>query len=140
MEQVVLFTFLGLGIGAAYALTGVGLVAIYKGSGIVNFAQGAFAMFSAFCFAMLARTGIPALVAALLTIAGAAAAGSVLYVLVMRPLRNAASLAQVVACIGLFVLLDASAVLLWNADILKGTIAPAVLPTSTFRFAGAVVG
>jgi branched-subunit amino acid ABC-type transport system permease component len=43
MEDFLLFAILGCGAGAAYALTGLGVVLIYKGSGVVNFAQGAVA-------------------------------------------------------------------------------------------------
>ena len=44
MHNFVLFTILGLGAGDVYALLGLGLVLVYKGSGIVNFAQGAIGM------------------------------------------------------------------------------------------------
>ena len=49
MEQFLLFAILGFGAGAAYGLIGLGVVLIYKGSGVVNFAQGAVAMVAAFC-------------------------------------------------------------------------------------------
>ena len=41
MHNFVLFTILGLGAGGVYAILGLGLVLVYKGSGVVNFAQGA---------------------------------------------------------------------------------------------------
>ena len=50
MSQVLQFAILGLGIGAVYALLGNGLVLIYRGSGILNFAQGAYAMVGAYLF------------------------------------------------------------------------------------------
>jgi ABC-type branched-subunit amino acid transport system ATPase component/branched-subunit amino acid ABC-type transport system permease component len=42
------FALIGLGSGACYALLAQGTVLIYRGSGIVNFAQGAFAMLAAY--------------------------------------------------------------------------------------------
>jgi len=42
------FALIGLGAGACYALLAQGAVLIYRGSGIVNFAQGAFAMLAAY--------------------------------------------------------------------------------------------
>jgi len=42
------FALIGLGSGACYALLAQGAVLIYRGSGIVNFAQGAFAMLAAY--------------------------------------------------------------------------------------------
>ena len=54
MAQAVQFAILGLGAGAAYTLLAQGIVLIYRGSGIVNFAHGAIAMFGAFfCFLTL---------------------------------------------------------------------------------------
>jgi branched-chain amino acid transport system permease protein len=41
MEQLLPFVAVGLGIGAVYALSGVGLVVLYRASGVVNFAYGA---------------------------------------------------------------------------------------------------
>ena len=38
------FLILGLGAGAVYTLLAQGVVLIYRGSGLVNFAQGAIAM------------------------------------------------------------------------------------------------
>ena len=54
MAQAIQFAILGLGAGAAYTLLAQGIVLIYRGSGIVNFAHGAIAMFGAFfCFLTL---------------------------------------------------------------------------------------
>jgi branched-chain amino acid transport system permease protein len=139
MDQVILFSLLGVGAGVAYALTALGLVAIYKGSGVVNFAQGAIAMFSAFCYTSLTGTGIGPLLAALVTCIGSALAGVVVYLIVICPLRTASALAQLVATIGFLLLLDAVAVLVWSTNILTGAIAPTLLPVGTFKFGGAVV-
>ncbi len=38
----------GLGNGAIYAMLGLGLVVIYRSTGLLNFAQGELAMFSTF--------------------------------------------------------------------------------------------
>ena len=38
--DVIRFAILGLGLGAVYALVAQGIVLIYRGSGVVNFAQG----------------------------------------------------------------------------------------------------
>src|SRR5438128_579184 len=41
MSDVIRFAVLGLGLGAMYALAAQGIVVIYRGSGVINFAQGA---------------------------------------------------------------------------------------------------
>ncbi len=48
MTRFLQFALIGLGAGACYALLAQGAVLIYRGSGIVNFAQGAFAMMAAY--------------------------------------------------------------------------------------------
>jgi len=50
MSEFLRFVLLGLGIGALYGLTAQGLVLIYRGSGVINLAQGAFAMLGAFLY------------------------------------------------------------------------------------------
>ncbi|MBP1633009.1 MAG: putative branched chain amino acid transporter ATP-binding protein, partial [Acidobacteria bacterium] len=44
------FAIIGLGAGAVYALSAVGIVMVYRGSGVVNFAHGAIGMVGAFIF------------------------------------------------------------------------------------------
>ncbi len=44
MEEVIRFALLGFGIGALYALASQGLIVIYRGSGVLNFALGAIGM------------------------------------------------------------------------------------------------
>lgn len=41
MEEVLPFLIAGLGVGSVYALSGVGLVVLYRASGVLNFAFGA---------------------------------------------------------------------------------------------------
>ncbi len=57
MNQYLLFALLGLGTGAVYASLGLGIVLAYKGSGIINFAQGAMAMYIAYAFNALRQRG-----------------------------------------------------------------------------------
>lgn len=41
MDNLLPFLVVGLSVGAVYALSGVGLVVLYRASGVVNFAYGA---------------------------------------------------------------------------------------------------
>ena len=49
-EDILRFAILGLGAGAVYAITALGVVLVYRGSGVVNFAHGAIGMVGAFIF------------------------------------------------------------------------------------------
>ena len=48
MEEVIRFALLGFGVGALYALASQGLIVIYRGSGVLNFALGAIGMAGVF--------------------------------------------------------------------------------------------
>ncbi|MCW2579283.1 MAG: branched-chain amino acid transporter ATPase/permease, partial [Blastococcus sp.] len=101
------------------------LVVTYRSSGVVNFATGGIALFSAYNYAFLrdgeilipvpgldpsvSIGGDPGLVPALLiSLLLAAVLGVVLYALVFRPLRNAAPVAKAVASIGVLLIIQAA--------------------------------
>ena len=120
VTDYVFYLLLGSGAAAIIAALGLGLVVTYQGSGIVNFAYGGMAMWTAFVYADL-RTGaypfpVPGLPARyhfggdvgfrwafFLAMATAAAVGLIVYLLVFRPLRRAPALARVVASVGLVI-------------------------------------
>lgn len=83
------------------------MVAIYRGTGVPNFGQGAVGMFSAFTFFGLRdHAHWPTWVAGVVTLAASAAAGWLFYVAVMRKLRSAPSLARTAATLALLLLLQ----------------------------------
>jgi hypothetical protein len=60
VDQLVLFTLLGLGTGALIAGIGLGVVLTYRGSGVINVATGAEAMAAGYAFYSLRTvTGTP---------------------------------------------------------------------------------
>ncbi|MEU4242640.1 branched-chain amino acid ABC transporter permease [Actinoplanes sp. NPDC026619] len=84
MGELLQYLVTGVGIGCAYALTGSGLVVIYRVTRVVNFAQGSFAVLAALTVTTLLAAGLPhglaealAVLVAALTglIAGAVATG-----------------------------------------------------------------
>ncbi len=120
MTDYVFYLLLGSGAAAIIAALGLGLVITYQGSGIVNFAYGAMAMWTAFVYADLREgsypfpiPGLPARYhfgsdvgsrwAFLLAMTTAAIVGLIVYLLVFRPLRKAPALARVVASVGLVI-------------------------------------
>jgi branched-chain amino acid transport system permease protein len=137
MKDVLLFAILGIGAGASYALIALGIVLIQKGSGAVNFAQGAIAGCSAIFFASATNNGMPKVVALLIALAGAAALGVLFYVLVMRPLRRAPLLARIVATLGLMIVLSALAVKVWGS---LSVVAPSLFPTNSLSIFGIAFG
>lgn len=82
MSDLFAYVLTGLGIGAGYALVGSGLVAIYRVTGVVNFAQGAFAVLAAMLTSTLLAGGWPHGVAELVSVLVAALAGVLVGLLV----------------------------------------------------------
>ena len=89
------FALLGLGLGALYALASQGLLVIYRGSGVLNFAQGAIGMVGAYVFwEMKVKHGLPSVAAWIIAVAGCALIGAAAHLLVMRQLKRASPLAS----------------------------------------------
>jgi branched-chain amino acid transport system permease protein len=63
------FVISGLGIGAVYALSGVGLVVLFRATGVLNFAFGAFGAIGAHCAWQLLEWKVPLAVAILAAVA-----------------------------------------------------------------------
>jgi len=119
MHLFLTYTILGLVTGAVYGIAASGLVLTYTTSGIFNFAQGAMAMLAAFTYwqlrygwnwpAPLALFAVIAVLAPLL--------GTVLYVGIMRGLRETADVTKIVVTIGIALGLIALAQWIWNPGV-----------------------
>jgi branched-subunit amino acid ABC-type transport system permease component len=138
MPEFLVWLLLSLGSGAAYALLGNGIVAIYKGSGVLNFSQGAIAMFATFCYLALTKDqGLNHWVALAVVMAGAAICGALVAVLILRPLRNAPTLAKVLVTLGLLTGLQGLAAIIWGNQAL---LVPSLLPTDGISVGDNFVG
>lgn len=129
---------LGLGIAAVYTLLGHGIVLIYRGSGVINLAQGAYAMVGAFVYYDL-RTGngfafLPAFFVALIV---AGLLGAITYPLVMRPLRNASPIARLIATLGVLIVVQAVGLLRFGSATV---LVPSFLPENVFHVSGIFIG
>ncbi|MEL6891527.1 MAG: ABC transporter permease [Actinomycetota bacterium] len=139
MTDLIFDLISGLGIGSLFAMLGAGLVVSYKGSGVINFAHGAMAMYGMFTFDAAWNRGeiflpwadpLPShsvnlpvritvaedgswemLPSLIVALAMAAFIGVAVHFLIFRPLRNAAPLGKVVASVGLLLYLQGMALL-----------------------------
>lgn len=118
MNEFILFTLLGLGIGSLYTLAAQGLVVIYRGSGVLNFAQAAFAMVGAYVFYELnVVRGVAYGIAFIAAVAVSTIVGVLLYVLVLRRLRHAAPLMRIVATLALLITVQGIATVRYGAEL-----------------------
>lgn len=105
----------GLVFGCVYGLAALGLVLIYKTTSVVNFAQGEMATISTFVsFVILTTMGVPYFLALFLALLFAAILGVVIYQVFMKRLRFAPPLNQMVVTLGLFLILNGVAGLIWG--------------------------
>lgn len=145
MRDSLAYLFIGMGAGGFYALLAIGIVVAFKGSGVINFAHGAMAVFCGFQFHYLRVTGkmqlpwvdflptkwlnIPVTLkfggaderlgfwpAFILTILTALLIGAMAHFLVFRPLRNAAPLGKVIGSFGVMLYLQGCALKNFGSD------------------------
>ena len=140
MQDVILYAALGLGAGALIASIALGIVLIYRGSGVINLAVGALAMTSAYIFWSF-RSGywhfqLSTVPAFALTLVCMAVLGVIVELAIFRPLRNTSPVAKLAASLGLLLVLQAGAILVFGNSVKS---APSVLTTDVFTFFGRVV-
>jgi ABC-type branched-subunit amino acid transport system ATPase component/ABC-type branched-subunit amino acid transport system permease subunit len=137
VEEVIRFALLGLGIGATYALASQGLIIIYRGSGVLNFALGAIGMAGAYVWWELTTNQGWAFLPGLLAGVGfAAVLGALVHLLIMRPLRHSAPLVRVIATLGVLITIQSIAVLRYTAT---SKFVPSDLPTDLVHIHNTIV-
>ncbi|MEM9038018.1 MAG: ABC transporter permease [Actinomycetota bacterium] len=154
MTTLLLFALLGVGVGAMYAALAMGVIIAYRGSGVVNFALGAMAMFPAVVYAELRTSGdllLPVVVlpnrvalgdplpfwpAAAVAVAIGLLITAVAYVVVIRPLRNSPALTMVIATVGLTIVLQGLAVKSFGTGTVR---TPPILPDDVTTLFGRLV-
>src|SRR3977135_1002784 len=110
--EVLRFALRGLGLGALYSLASQGLMVIYRGSGVLNFAHGGIGMVGAYIeWELKKKNGLPGPLEWALAIVACAALGALTHLLVMRRLRRASPLARIVSTLGVLIVVQAVAVL-----------------------------
>ena len=106
----------GLGNGVVFASVALALVLIFRTTGVLNFAQGEMALFSAFVSWKLTTTGMPVVVAILISMALAFVAGAVIERTLIRPMEGRSPLNVVIITLGLFLGLNALVQLIFGTD------------------------
>ena len=106
----------GMAVGSIYALIAIGIVLIYKCSGVVNFAQGAYAMVGAYVTYALLRLGLPIFAAVVASMVFMAIVGIFTERLILRPMLNAPVVAVMMVTLGLLISSRAVCLLIWGAD------------------------
>jgi len=105
----------GVFLGAIFALLGIGVVLIYKSSGVLNFAHGSMAMFCTYIyFQMDSWFHLPVIVSLLIAVACGVVLGAATYLGIFRRMRNAGLLAKVIGALAVAGFLQGAAAFLWR--------------------------
>ncbi|RFU65000.1 branched-chain amino acid ABC transporter permease [Peribacillus glennii] len=105
----------GLIFGCIYGLAALGLVLIYKTTDLVNFAQGEMAMVTTFVsFTFLSQFEMGYTTSFLLALLFAAVFGAIVHQGIMKRLQSAPPLNQLVVTLGLFMVFNGLAGLIWG--------------------------
>jgi branched-chain amino acid transport system permease protein len=132
------YTVIGVTLGGIYALAAIGLVLIYRVSGVLNFAQGAVSMFSAFvAYQVSTVEGAPGIVGLLAAIVAGGGIGYLIERFTIRPLAGRSALNKVVVTIGWLLVLQTSASLIWGNTAYHAPVT--LLPSNGFVFPGTSV-
>jgi branched-chain amino acid transport system permease protein len=115
-EQLLQLTLVGLTQGSIYALIALGFVTIYNVTGIINFAQGQFAMLGAMLMVSLTPLGLPVPVAFVLAVAGVVLVGGGIERLAIHPARHASVVTLIIITIGVDIAIRGIALLVWGTD------------------------
>jgi branched-chain amino acid transport system permease protein len=115
---------IGVITGLAYSLVALGLVLLYKSSGIFNFAQAEFGSVALFALYLLRTNGMPYVPAALLALVLAVGFGLGVERIVIRPLFDAPRVTLLVATAGVALL--SIGVTFWFNDAQGRVVDPAV--------------
>jgi branched-chain amino acid transport system permease protein len=132
----------GLVLGSIYALVALGYTMVYGILGLINFAHGDIVMVGALVtltvFHLLAGSGLPVPVVLLAALGSGAlvcmALGVTIERVAYRPLRGAPRLAPLITAIGVSILLQYSAALIWGKQYIA---LPHVLEPTQLTMAGA---
>ncbi|MGN7297053.1 branched-chain amino acid ABC transporter permease [Ferdinandcohnia sp. SAFN-114] len=114
MDAVIQYLITGLTTGSIYALIAIGFVTIYNVTGIINFAQGEFAMLGAMFCITFSSLGLPIYVAILLAVLCTALIGFAVEKLAIAPTKNASFINLIIITVGLSMVLKAIGLFAWG--------------------------
>ena len=136
----------GLVLGSMYALIALGYTMVYGIINLINFAHGEVLMVGAltsWTIIGIMKTSMPGapgwvilLVSMLIAFVVCAALNFVIEKVAYRPLRNAPKLAPLITAIGMSLLLQTLAMIIWKPTYKSY---PTLLPSEPYEFGGAVI-
>ncbi|MFE0748352.1 ATP-binding cassette domain-containing protein [Gordonia sp. NPDC058843] len=130
--EILRFTIFGIASGGLIALLSQGLVLVYRGSGLLNFAQGAIALAGGFAYYEVAvRAELPKYLGLVVAVAFCSLLSFSIHYGIMRPMRHASALQRVIATLGVLIVIQSFAYVRYGFDPLR---VPSLFPTRSVTF------
>ncbi len=135
MTEILQYLLAGIMVGSIYGLVGIGFTTVYNVTGIVNFAQGDFAMVGALSAITLHAAGLPLVFAILAALVIVGILAAIIERFAIRPIGPNV-IRGIIITIGVGVVLQGLAVIIWSTDAYP---LPAFSGETPFAFLGATV-
>ncbi len=116
MQEFVQFTLGGVSVGMIYAAIALSLVLIWRGTRILNYSQGGMAMFSAYVALIVINHTGNYWLGFVLALASGLVLGAVLERVVVRPVESKPPLNAVIVTIGLLILIEGVAGIIYGGQ------------------------
>ena len=116
MQEFVEFTLGGIAVGMIYAAIALSLVLIWRGTRVLNYSQGGMAMFTTYVAWVVIRDTGNYWLGFFAALAAGLALGAVLESTVVRPTMGKAPLNSVIVTIGLLILLEGAAGIIYGGQ------------------------
>lgn len=120
MEMFLQFLVTGIMLGGVYGLVALGLVIIYKSSGVLNLAHGGFLLLLSFlAWTFADAMGLPMWLSIILVLAVSVLLGILMERIILRPLTGQPILATIIVTLAIGFFLDGIVIMAWGGDIVS---------------------
>jgi branched-chain amino acid transport system permease protein len=116
MRLFAIYTVDGIVNGMIYAAVALALVMIWRATRIVNYAQGAMAMFTTYIALVVIQHGVPYWFAFVIALVAGFVIGAVTERVLVRPVESRSPLSAVILTLGVLILLEAVAPMLFGGQ------------------------
>jgi branched-chain amino acid transport system permease protein len=124
----------GIATGSIYSLIAIGLVLIFKSSGVINFAQGSMVMVGAFLsYAFVTQLQIPVYLSLFLALFISAIIGVLIERFALRYLTGVSLISVIMVTLGISIIMDGVALAIWGSSNFTF---PRMFPSFSVAFAG----
>ncbi len=110
------FTFSGLTNGSVYTIIALGLTIVFNASGVVNFAQGSYAVIGALIAVSVTSSSVGILFALPTGVAAAAVLGYLVHRATVAPVPKASHFTSISITLGVSIVLDKAAQFIWGTE------------------------